>query len=110
MTSSEQIRVADEPVGTVRVVVAFDAARVTLAGAIDIALDSELDDAARAVRDCRLPVIVDATSVTFMDAAGARFIARCYGHGPLTMATSPTVRSLLHFLAMDDVLAGCDDV
>ena len=104
MISSEQLRGADGPVGIVRVAVTSDAVRITLSGEIDVLLDRELDDAARAVREHRLPVVVDATAVTFMDSCGVRFIGRCYAHGPLTVAASPTVRFLLQILAMDEVL------
>jgi len=103
--SSEQVGGADGPVGTVRVAVTSDAVRITLSGEIDVLLDDELDDAARAVREHQLPVEVDATAVTFMDSTGVRFIGRCYGQGALTVAASPIVRFLLEILAMDDVLA-----
>lgn len=97
-----------EPVGTVQVVVTSDSVTITLTDEIDLTLDSELEDAARTVRAHRLPVRVDATRVTFMDSAGARFIGRCYGHGPLTVEASPTVRFLLEILALDDVLVSTE--
>ena len=100
MISSEQV-----PVGTVRAAVTSDSVRITLSGEVDVLLDGELDDAARTVREHQLPVVVDATGVTFMDSTGVRFIGRCYGQGALTVAASPIVRFLLEILAMDDVLA-----
>jgi anti-anti-sigma factor len=106
--SSEQLRGADGPVGTAQVSVTSDAVRITLSGEIDVLLDGELDDAARTVREHQLPVVVDATAVTFMDSTGVRFIGRCYGHGELTVTASPVVRFLLEILAMDDVVAGDD--
>ncbi|WP_146927187.1 STAS domain-containing protein [Cellulomonas xylanilytica] len=90
--------------GTVHVTVTDVAVQVTLTGDIDVDLTDELDEAGRTAREHRLPIFVDAVGVSFMDSAGARFIGRCYGHGPLTVAASPPVRLLLKILAMDDVL------
>ena len=91
-------------VGTVQVAVEADQVRITLAGDIDIELDDELDIAALEVHRHALPVVIDATGVTFMDSAGARLIARCHMHGPVKVAASPAVRFLLQVLAMDDLL------
>jgi len=110
MASNEQLRRTDQPIGTVQVVIASDAVRVILAGEVDVELDNELDEAARAVREHPLPVIVDATRVTFMDSAGVRFIARFYGQGRLTVSASPTVRFLLQVLGMDDVVTRPDRI
>jgi anti-anti-sigma factor len=110
MTSSKQIGITDRPVGTVRVLASTDAVHVTLAGEIDVDPAGELDEAARTVCEHTLPVLVDATDVTFMDSTGVRFLARCYGHGPLTVTASPAVRFLLGVLAMDDVLRRPDDM
>ncbi|MFS0700528.1 STAS domain-containing protein [Cellulomonas sp. 179-A 4D5 NHS] len=85
-----------------------DAVRVVLAGDIDTALVDALDAATAVVEEHRLPVMVDATAVTFMDSRGARFLSRCYVRGPMTVAASPPVRFLLTVLAMDDVLTGAD--
>ena len=100
MISSEQVPAADGPVGSVHVAVTADAVRITLSGEIDLLVQRELDDASRAVREHGLPVVVDATAVTFMDSTGVQFIGRCYGHGVLTVTASPVVRFLLETLSL----------
>lgn len=109
MSSVEQFSLAEDPVGTVHVTVDVDAVRVLLVGDIDAELGDELEDAARTVRENRLPVAVNAVGVTFMGSAGARFIGRCYAQGPLAVAASAPVRFLLQVLAMDDVLTGPEE-
>ncbi|WP_258723466.1 STAS domain-containing protein [Cellulomonas sp. NS3] len=95
----------DGPIGFVRVVPTADAVLVTLTGEIDGELGDALDAAAQTVRDLALPVMVDATAVTFMDSTGAWFLSRCCTLVPIVVRASPQVRFLLKVLAMDDVLA-----
>ena len=95
-----------DPIGTIEFDVDVDTVRITMTGDIDARLREELEEAIRVVRSGRLPVTLDATGVTFMDSHGARFIGRCYTHGPLTVSASEPVRFLLQILAMDEVLEG----
>jgi anti-anti-sigma regulatory factor len=92
------------PVGTVQVAVSADAVLVTLSGAIDSALTDDLEDVDRTLREHALPVMIDATAVTFMDSTGAQLISRCHTRGPLTVAASPPVRFLLTVLGLEDVV------
>ncbi len=70
----------DEPVGAVELLRAEDALTVVLTGEIDDelrpALDAVTADVDREVRAAARPVVVDATAVSFMDSAGAAFLAK----------------------------------
>lgn len=105
MNDSAHTHGPSDPVGTVQVAIGPGALLITLTGEVDLELDQELGEAARAVREHGLPVMVDARRVTFMGSNGARFLSQCYTLAPLTVAASPPVRFLLRLLAMDDVLA-----
>ncbi len=70
----------DEPVGAVELLRDEDALTVVLTGEIDDelrpALDAVTADVDREVRAAARPVVVDATAVSFMDSAGAAFLAK----------------------------------
>lgn len=97
-----------DAVGTVQVTPLADVVRVTLTGDIDGQLDDELTAALATVIGLALPVMVDARQVTFMDSAGATFLARLYMRTPMTVAASRPVQFLLRVLAMDDVISATD--
>jgi anti-sigma B factor antagonist len=70
-----------DQLGHVSVVRLPDATVIRLSGEIDLALDEDLNVAARAAVDADRPVQLDLREVTFMDSTGLRLIGRLIGPG-----------------------------
>ncbi|MFG1926414.1 hypothetical protein [Cryptosporangium sp. NPDC048952] len=67
---------------------------MTLAGAIDLAVTDQLDNAAAAIEAGCSRAIVDVGAVTFFGAPGLNFLSRLAATGPVRLSNIPT-RSLL---------------
>jgi anti-sigma B factor antagonist len=97
-----------EPQGTAVLEDREESLLVRLEGEIDDELRPELDDLAREVAGRgRHPVRVDATAVTFMDSAGAAFLARlavAVRPARLTVQASQPVGFLLELTRLSDVV------
>lgn len=100
------------PQGTVALEAEESLLVVRLTGEIDDELRPDLDEIARDVatdvgRDAGRPVQVDATAVTFMDSAGAAFLARlavAVRPARLTVQASQAVGFLLDLTRLADVV------
>lgn len=85
---------------------------VTLWGEIDIALRNEASAALAGAFRRDLPVVVDASRVTFMDSAGIAFLVQLCRIGQdeglkVSLHNPPqSVRSALHTLDLDALVAG----
>ncbi|MEZ0166117.1 STAS domain-containing protein [Kineococcus sp. LSe6-4] len=114
----EPASVPDGPAGEVDLRLAPDAATVVLTGEIDDELRPGLDavtaEVARELRAAARPVLVDASGVSFMDSAGAAFLAKLVvAVRPARLAVRPSgpVGFLLHVTRLSDVVdvVGGDD-
>lgn len=94
---------------SIAVVLDGDQVRVVLGGEIDAACGEQLRQAGDQVLATGLPVAVHAQRVTFMDCAGAAFLARLAVHRGreqvVVVGAAPPVRFLLTATGLDRVLA-----
>lgn len=69
------------PHGEAVALVEADQVVVWLHGDIDVTMHAELDGLLNDLDDLRLPVVIDASNVTFCDSAGLGFVIRLMGCG-----------------------------
>ncbi len=105
MNRSEGVAGPDGTAGAIRREMRGVALHITLTGEIDCELDDDLAEAAHTAVQRRVPVIVDASAVTFMDSTGAAFLSGLYREVPLTVIASPPVMFLMKVLSLEDVVA-----
>ncbi|WP_432544403.1 STAS domain-containing protein [Kineococcus sp. SYSU DK002] len=105
MTSSSAF---DGPPGSVDVQLAPDHVLVRLAGEVDACLGPDLVRCVDEALAVRLPVVVEAARITFMDSTGLGFLARLAsrsGERRITVTDPPeVVRHLVHRARLEQII------